>query len=142
MKKSYLLLLSAIISLGACSTLNQSSEIEYLDLVGDKEAVENYWVVDRVVVPGYPATAGQNGISGCVEFTLIIDANGKPQNMEVIKSFPGSTFNKKAYEALRKFRWAPSITNTQKQPVLTTMQLDFTTQKSVNHAEAYSACKI
>ena len=142
MKKSCLLLVSAIISSSACSNLNQSSEIEYLDLVGDKEAVDSYWVVDRVVVPGYPATAGKNGISGCVEFTLLIDANGKPQNMAVIKSFPGSTFNKKAYEALRKFRWAPGASNTQKQPVLTTIQLDFTTQKSVNHAEAYSACKI
>jgi protein TonB len=138
--KSYLLLASAIFVLSACSTVNRSSETEYLDLVGDKEAVENYWVVDRMVVPRYPVTAGKNGISGCVEFTLIIDVDGKPQNMAVIKSFPGSTFNKKAYEALRKWRWAPSASNTQKQPVLTTIQLDFTTKKSVNLDKAYKSC--
>ncbi|HEX5792048.1 MAG TPA: energy transducer TonB, partial [Rheinheimera sp.] len=60
----------------------------------------------------------------------------------VIKSFPGEMFNKKAYEALRQWQWLPTAINKQKQPVLTTIQLDFTTRNSVNHAEAYSACKI
>ena len=142
MNKSNLLAVSVIFVLSACSTVNQPVEREYLDLVGNKEAVEKYWIVERKVAPEYPADAGKNGISGCVEFTLLIDGDGKPQNLTVVKSFPGSTFNRKAYEALRKWQWTPGADNTQKQPVLTTIQLDFTTQKSVNHAEAYSACKI
>ncbi|EHR39365.1 energy transducer TonB [Alishewanella jeotgali] len=142
MNKSNLLAVSAIFVLNACSTVNQPVEREYLDLVGNKEVVEKYWVVERKVAPEYPAEAGKNNISGCVAFTLLIDGNGKPQNLTVIKSFPGSTFNKKAYEALRKWRWTASESNNQNQPVLTTIQLDFTTQKSVNHAEAYSACVI
>lgn len=142
MNKSNLLLIPAILALSACSTVNQSAVTEQLDLMGKKDVVEKYWVVERKVAPEYPADAGKNSISGCVEFTLLIDGNGKPQNLTVIKSFPGSTFNKKAYEALRKWQWAPGASNMQKQPVLTTIQLDFTTQKSVNHAEAYSACKI
>ena len=142
MNKSKLLSVSVIFALSACSTVNQSAVTESLDLVGNKEAVEKYWVVERKVAPEYPLAAGKNGISGCVEFTLLIDGDGKPQNLTVIKSFPGSTFNKKAYEALRKWQWTPAASNTQKQPVLTTIQLDFTTQKSVNHAEAYAACKI
>ena len=142
MNKSNLLAVSAVFALSACSTVNQSSEKESLDLVGNKEAVEKYWIVERKVAPEYPLAAGKNGISGCVEFTLSIDSDGKPQNLTVIKSFPGSTFNKKAYEALKRWLWVAATSNTQKQPVLTTIQLDFTTQKSINHAEAYAACKI
>lgn len=142
MNKSNLLAVLAIFALSACSTVNQSAVTKSLYLVGNKKAVEKYWVVERKFAPEYPLDASKNGISGCVEFTLLIDGDGKPQNLKVIKSFPGSTFNKKAYEALRKWQWAPATSNTQKQSVLTTIQLDFTTQKSVNHAEAFAACKI
>ena len=142
MKKSNLLVVAAILTVSACSTVNQSAGTGQLDLIGNKEAVEKYWVVKRKIAPEYPADAGEKGISGCVEFTLLIDGDGKPQNLTVIKSFPGTTFNKKAYDALRKWQWTPGADNAQKQPVLTTIQLDFTTRKSVNHAEAYSACKI
>ena len=142
MNKTYLFVVSAIFALSACSTVKPPEVAEYVDLVGNKQAVAGYWAVKRKVVPEYPRMAGQNGISGCVEFSLLIGADGKPQNMSVIKSFPGKMFNKKAYEALSQWQWLPAAANKQKQPVLTTIQLDFTTQKSVNHEEAYKACKI
>ncbi|MDP2714144.1 energy transducer TonB [Rheinheimera sp.] len=142
MNKSNLLVVSAIFALSACSTVKPPGVAEYVDLVGHKEAVADYWAVKHKVVPEYPRMAGQNGISGCVEFSLLIGADGKPQNMTVIKSFPGEMFNKKAYEALSQWQWLPAAMNKQKQPVLTTIQLDFTTRNSVNHAKAYSACKI
>lgn len=142
MSKSKLLVFSAIFVLSACSAVNQSATTEYLDLVGDKKAVEKYWVTERKVAPDYPEYAGKNAISGCVEFTLLINEEGKPQNITVSKSFPGATFNKQAYEALRKWQWEPSSDNTQRQPVLTTVQLDFVTPKSVNYDDAYKACKI
>lgn len=142
MNKSNLLAVSAIFVLTACSTVHQSAVTEAVDLVGNKKAVEKYWLIERKVAAEYPVAAGKNAISGCVEFSLLIDSNGKAQNLKIIKSFPGSTFNKKAYEALQKWQWIPGAGNTQKQPVLTTVQLDFTTKKSVNYAQAYSACKI
>lgn len=142
MNKSNLLIVSTIFALSTCLTVNRAAATEFLDLVGNKDAVEKYWVVKRKVAPEYPPAAGKKGISGCVEFTLLIDSDGKPQNLTVIKNFPGSTFNRKAYEALRKWQWTAAESNTEKQPVLTTIQLDFTTQKSVNHADAFAACKV
>jgi len=142
LNKSNLLAVSASFALIACSTVKPPEVAEYVDLVGNKEALADYWAVKRKVVPEYPPMAGKNGISGCVEFSLLIGADGKPQNMTVIKSFPGEMFNKKAYQALSKWQWHPAAANKQKQPVLTTIQLDFITRNSVNHAEAYSACKI
>lgn len=99
-------------------------------------------MLERRVAAEYPALAGKNGLSGCVEFKVLIDGEGKPQEIVVIKSFPDTTFNRNAYEALRKWRWTAGAENPQQQPVLTTIQLDFTTQNSVNYAQAYSACKI
>ena len=59
MNKSNLLAVSAIFALSACSTVNQSAVTESLDLVGNKEAVEKYWVVERKVAPEYPLDAGK-----------------------------------------------------------------------------------
>ncbi|MGP9799348.1 energy transducer TonB [Rheinheimera sp. NSM] len=95
MNKTYLFVVSAIFALSACSTVKPPEVTEYVDLVGNKEAVADYWAVKRKAVPEYPPMAGQNGISGCVEFSLLIGTDGKPQNMTVIKSFPGEMFNKK-----------------------------------------------
>ncbi len=142
MNKSYFLAVSVLFSLAACSTVTQPSSQKHLDLVGNKDAVASYWLVEHKVIPYYPVAAEGDNISGCVEFTLLIDSNGKPQNITVIKSFPGTTFNTAAYESLQKWKWTPSAINTEKQSVLTTIQIDFSTQEPVNHAEAYSACKI
>jgi protein TonB len=140
--KSYLLVFSVLFSLGACSNVPQPASPNYLDLVGNKDAVAKYWVVERRVAPYYPVAAKENNTSGCAEFVLLIDSNGKPQNIKLIKSFPGTTFSTAAYESLRKWQWTPSASNPQKQAVLTTIQIDFSTQNPLNHADAYKACKI
>jgi TonB family protein len=143
-----LLIISCIIFLTACTTNTQTaqpSEIntpEYLNLIGDKDEVLNYWIVDKSVAPKYPTNAGEDKVSGCVEFSLIIGSNGMAQDLLIVKSFPESTFNKPAIDAIEKWIWLPTETNTNKQTVATTIQFDFITKEPVNETEVYKACRI
>ncbi|MFT5297190.1 MAG: protein TonB, partial [Colwellia sp.] len=62
---------------------------------------------------------------GCVEFAFIIAKSGRAKNIEVLKAVPEKTFNKVAIKSLKKYRWTPADSNTSLNPVLTTIQLDF-----------------
>jgi TonB family protein len=143
-----LLIISCIIFLSACTTNTQTAQTsqvnapEYLNLIGDKDEVSNYWIVDKSVAPKYPIIAGEDKVSGCVEFSLIIGSNGMAQDLLIVKSFPESTFNKPATDAIEKWIWLPTETNINKQTVATTIQFDFITKEPVNESEVYEACRI
>lgn len=116
--------------------------MKHLDLIGDKEAVLDYWLISKIISAKYPQQAKTQGISGCVEFSLIINANGKATNAKIIKSFPEGVFDKQAMRAIKQWRWAPTDTNSNKQPVATTIQHDFALKNSPNRNAAYKYCKI
>jgi len=128
MKLSKLLLVTLLV--GCNSTTNEKVaevNINALDLTGDKSQAESYWVVTKISNPVYPTSAVRNDISGCVEFSFVISELGKAQNIQIIKSVPENIFNKAATKSLKKFRWAATNNNDVLQPVLTTLQLDFST---------------
>lgn len=114
-----------------CSSTTEEQEtrvdINALDLTRDKSKTENYWVVTNRSYPKYPVNAARKGISGCVEFSFVIDKLGKAQNIQIINSVPENTFNKAAMKSMKEFRWAATKNNDSLQPVLTTLQLDFST---------------
>ena len=141
MKISFLLVFG-ILLLNACSTTNQNTSIEHIDLIGDKEAVLNYWLVNKKVVPKYPQQAKTKLLSGCVEFSLIIDSNGKAINPKIIKAFPRGVFNKQARRAIKKWEWVPTKENSEMKPVSTTIQHDFVVKDSLNGKDAYKNCKV
>ena len=136
MKLSKLLLVTLLV--GCNSTTNEQVaevDINALDLTGDKSQTENYWVVKKRSNPVYPTSAVINDISGCVEFSFVIGKLGNAQNIQIIKSVPENTFNKAATKSLKKFRWAATQNNNLLQPVLTTLQLDFSTSPKQTVAE-------
>ncbi|GHB76515.1 hypothetical protein GCM10008107_27540 [Psychrosphaera saromensis] len=143
-----LLIISCIIFLSACTTNTQTAQTsqvnapEYLNLIGNKDEVLNYWVVDKSVAPKYPISAGEDKVSGCVEFSLIIDSNGMADDLIIVKSFPETMFDKPAIDAINKWIWLPTETNMNKQTVATTIQFDFITKEPVNESEVYEACRI
>lgn len=141
MRKIYYLGLCALL-LNACATTNESLPKEYIDLVGNKEAALDYWIVDKKVAPKYPLLAAKKRMSGCVEFLLVIDSNGKALKPEIIKEFPEGVFGVPAYKAIKKWSWKPTLSNTARMPVLTTIQLDFVVKDSHNGKNAFKACKI
>ena len=141
MKVSILLVIGVLL-LSACSATKQNVSNEHLDLIGNKEAVLEYWLANKKVAPKYPQQAKTQKISGCVEFSLIIGSNGKATNPTIIKAFPEGVFNVQAMRAINKWKWLASANNLDKMPVATTIQLDFVVKKSTNWQEAYKNCKI
>jgi TonB family protein len=146
--KKLLLIVGCILFLAACTTSttqiknSQINNSEYLNLIGDKDEVLNYWVVDKSVAPKYPIIAGEEKVSGCVEFSLIIGSNGMADDLIIVKSFPETLFDKPAIEAIEKWIWLPTDTNINKQTVATTIQFDFITKQPVNESEVNKACRI
>jgi TonB family protein len=150
--------MGSLLFLSAC-TVNQGTESQnnqrqestqskningtgYLDLIGDKDAVLNYWIVDKAVNAEYPLDAQKYKVSGCIEFSFVINSDGMVDDLIIVKSFPETMFDKQAIEAINKWIWLPTETNINKQTVATTIQFDFITKKSVNMNDAEKACRI
>ena len=98
----------------------------------DRPKVESYWIKTLSRNPQYPMHAALAGVSGCVEIVYSINASGKPEGYRIVNAFPGNTFEDNALAALARWRWEPSSTNSEKQPVLTSTQLDFVVSDSKN----------
>lgn len=132
-----ILFLTIALTLSACnSTPNiKNNEIQPVDLRGDKSALEEMWVVSKNDYPRYPIDAARKGISGCVDFSFVINSEGKAQNIQVIKAIPDSTFIRSATKSLKNFRWQPTELNSLRQPAITTLQLDFSTTPVMKVAE-------
>ena len=132
-----ILFLTSALALSACNSTSDvnEDEIKPVDFVGDKNALEKMWIVSKNDYPRYPPDAAKNGISGCVDFSFVINSEGKAQNIEVIKAIPDSTFIRSATKSLKNFRWQPTELNTVRQPAITTLQLDFSTTPVMKVAE-------
>jgi len=139
-KFCYSVVLASILS--ACATTNQNAPSSHIDLIGNKDAVLDYWVADKKVAPKYPQRAAKKRISGCVEFSLVIDSNGKATSTKIIKAFPEGVFDIEASRAIKKWVWSPTVTNEDRKSVATTIQLDFVVRDSSNGKSAYKVCKI
>jgi len=128
--------------LSACSGTNPNASYDHLDFIGNKEAVLDYWLVKNKVAPEYPEKAKNRRVSGCVEFSLIIDSNGRVLTPTIIKAFPEGVFNIQAIKAIKKWKWIPTVSNSRRQAVATTIQHDFVTRNSSNGKDAYKNCKV
>ena len=122
--------------------IHNTNDSGHLDLVGDKGAVGNYWVVDKAVVAEYPLNASKQKVSGCVEFSLIIDSNGMADGLIIVKSIPETIFDQSAINAIEKWIWLPTDTNLNKQTVVTTIQFDFITKQPINKSQVDKDCRI
>jgi TonB family protein len=103
-------------------------EINYIDLSSkeQKEAVKQYWTVEKRDNPKYPISAVRKRISGCVGFIIGINQQGQMQDYKIISSYPKGMFDKNAAVVLKNWRWKATENNTDNQPVLTYLRLDFT----------------
>ena len=127
MKKIILFTITALM-VGCTSTeQNRNTKaVKPIDLTNNKELVEEYWVLSERSFPKYPIAAARKNLNGCVNFELVIDSEGKPQDIKVIKSAPDNLFVSESTKALKKNRWAPSESNTSFQPVVMTFEWSFT----------------
>jgi len=130
------------IILSGCSVISEDVtegvNVKPLDFTNDITLTENYWVKTRMINPIYPIKAVKDKISGYVELLFVIDKSGRAKDIKVIKSEPEFIFSRSAIKSLKTARWAPTESNTSLEPVLTTMQLDFTVGKESYKVVRYS----
>jgi len=73
------------------------------------------------VEPAYSEEARKAGLSGTVLISLVVDANGNPQNPKVIKPL-GLGLDEKAIEAVKKWKFKPGTKNGT--PVATSVKIE------------------
>jgi protein TonB len=77
-----------------------------------------------LVQPTYPAFARTAKIQGTVEVSIVVDAAGNVASAEIVKSI--SQLDKAALEAVRKWKYAPTVVNGTAVPVTMVVQVAFT----------------
>ena len=75
------------------------------------------------VAPSYPAIARSAGITGIVIVEAVIDRDGAVQDVRVLRSVP--LLDAAALEAVRQWRFTPTLLNGQPIPVVMTVTVSF-----------------
>ena len=80
---------------------------------------------------------------GCVAVTYTIGADGVPMNLQLAKVMPPSDLGKAAISAVSKFRYGPSLTNKNDNPVATYYIVPFNSPDDKAQQDALMApCKL
>lgn len=77
-----------------------------------------YWEALVMVPPRYPGGALSNGVEGCANIGFTITPEGTIADPFVIKAFPARVFDQSSIEAALKFKYKPSPTNKNNEPVI------------------------
>jgi len=128
------LLLPIIMFLASCGStqVKQPVKLDYIDLSKPEqvELVEQYWTNVQRVEPIFPTSEARNHISGCVDLIVGINSQGKVQGYQISSSYPKRIFDNAASTALSKWQWQATAQNKARLPVLTSVRLDFRSQKN------------
>jgi TonB family protein len=79
----------------------------------------------RKVQPVYPASAKSAGIQGTVELEVVISKDGVPAELRVVSS-PGDDLSNSALEAVRHWRYRPTLLNGDPVEIVTTVIVNYT----------------
>ena len=75
--------------------------------------------------PVYPAAAKSAGVQGSVELQAVISAEGVPQDIQVVSS-PSDDLSQSALEAVRQWRYRPTLLNGNPVTILTEILVNYT----------------
>jgi protein TonB len=81
--------------------------------------------VNRRVDPVYPAGSRRDGEQGTGMFKVLVDAKGRPQDVQVLKSTGFPRLDNAALEAIRKWVFSPAMQNSQPVQSWTRVQVAF-----------------
>ena len=144
MKKS--LFIGLMTLLAGCASNQLSTNSQSVDSGREQPAGESEFASLRTLTkrvnPQYPISAARDGLSGCVNLSFVVNNEGRATEQQVTDSFPKGVFDKKAIEALKRWRWKPTAANPDNQPARSTVQLDFMVQYSKNISDAEQHCNI
>lgn len=95
-------------------------------------------VVVHTAAPQFSDEARKEKFSGMVIVNLIVDTNGRPQNVHVVRGV-GMGLDEKALEAVRQYSFKPAMENGKPVPVQLNVQVNFQIFKDQKDAEDYLA---
>ena len=144
MKKYLVISLISLLAGCASNQLTKDSQAvdSGLEQPADESEFASLWTQTKRVNPQYPISAAKDGLSGCVNLSFVVNSEGRVTEQQVTDSFPKGVFDKKAIEALKRWRWKPTTANPDNQPARSTVQLDFMVQYSKNITVAEQRCSI
>lgn len=143
MYKEFLLASMLALAISGCQSTNKQVNVDnYLNLTSEenKDAIKQYWTISKRVEPQYPIQAAMDRVSGCVELIFGINEQGEMSGYQVKSSYPKGVFEDYAAASLIKWRWQATPANTEMQPVLTTVKLQFMVENPRNKLEAVKQC--
>ena len=79
----------------------------------------------KQVPPVYPAGLKQQGVTGVVMLRAVISMTGEPLNLEVINTTVNPGLAQAALDAVRQWRYEPTLLNGQPVEVVTTIDVTF-----------------
>ncbi|HEX6832999.1 MAG TPA: TonB family protein [Rudaea sp.] len=147
----------AALLLTATAWLCAAAEPEYAVVDGD--ALRSYWVAaGKHSGPSYPRSLFVKGIESCVALGFSIDADGKTENITVLRTVTNkpnekdaiAKFHAAAVQAAAQWRYEPAAENAARKPVYTYVTLsesfsptNVTKEAAMKHAhEVDDACRI
>ena len=75
--------------------------------------------------PTYPASAKAAGVQGTVRLDVTISKDGIPEDIQVISS-PSDDLTQSASEAVREWRYSPTLLNGRPVPVVAEVRVNYT----------------
>ncbi|WP_299807458.1 energy transducer TonB [uncultured Shewanella sp.] len=143
MYKELLFALFVLATIG-CQTTEKTVNVDnYLNLTTEdkKDALKQYWTITKRVEPQYPIQAAIDRLSGCVELLFGINELGRVSGYQVKNSYPEGVFDQYAAASLTQWHWQSTPENTAKQPVLSTIKLQFMVENARNQDVAVKQCE-
>jgi TonB family protein len=107
------------------SSLATSAAWPSLVRVGGRVAESN---IIAKVAPIYPVAAKQAGVQGTVELDVVVSKEGVPEALQVITS-PSDDLSQSALEAVRLWRYRPTLLNGNPVPIETSVIVNYTLTK-------------
>jgi outer membrane biosynthesis protein TonB len=104
----------------------------------------NYWILLNTQVSVDMPNSGKNlNAPGCVAVSYTVGSDGVPQNVQVQKVAPPSDLGSAAKSAVSNFRYGPSLSNHNEEPVSTYYVVAFNApDDKAQHQKLMDACKL
>jgi hypothetical protein len=138
-RSSPTLVLAVLVALLALPLLAQA-QVRKLD----PQNLYRYWILLNTQIKLDAPNSGLNlDKPGCAAVTYVVGSDGVPQDVELVKLVPKSDLGPMAVDAVANFRYGPSLTNRNAEPVSTYYIVPFNApEDKAARQRVVDACKL
>lgn len=138
-RPSSTIMLSALMALLALPLLAQA-QVRKLD----PQNLYRYWILLNTQIKLDAPNSGLNlDKPGCAAVTYMVGSDGVPRDVELVKLVPKSDLGPMAVNAVANFRYGPSLTNRNAEPVSTYYIVPFNApEDKAARQQVVDACKL